>query len=153
MLDVHAKRLAGRLAGLPLALAAAGAYLCQSSFTFQRYLQEHEERWDIDPSHPLQLREYQNRTLYTTWDLSYSRLESIDPDAAKLLKLLVYFDNKSIWYELLSAGLANDSPQWLRKVIADDITFEGVMRVLTSYCFVEVQTTTKSWSMHTCVHD
>ena len=96
-----------RLGGLPLALATAGAYLHTSNFTFERYLQKYEERWNIDPRRPLQLQEYQDRTLYTTWDLSYTRLESEDPDAAKLLKLLAYFDNQSIWYELLHAGDAD----------------------------------------------
>jgi hypothetical protein len=27
------------------------------------------------------------------------------------------------------------------------------MRTLTNYCFLEVQTSVASWSMHTCVHD
>ena len=134
-------------------MATAGAYLHTSNFTFERYLQKYEERWDIDPRRPLQLQEYQDRTLYTTWDLSYTRLESEDPHAAKLLKLLAYFDNQSIWYELLHAGAADDSPEWLHEVIADDINFAGVMRTLTDYCFIEVQKSTKSWSMHNCVHD
>jgi tetratricopeptide (TPR) repeat protein len=133
-------------------LTTAGAYLHTSNFTFERYLQEYEERWYIDPRRPLQLQEYQDRTLYTTWDLSYTRLESEDPDAAKLLKLLAYFDNQSIWYELLHAGAADDSPEWLHEVIADD-NFARVMRTLTDYCFIEVQKSTKSWSMHNCVHD
>jgi tetratricopeptide (TPR) repeat protein len=134
-------------------LATAGTYLHQSSFTFERYLQEYEKRWNIDPRRQPQLQEYQDRTLYTTWDISYTRLQSDDPDAAKLLKLLAYFDNQSFWYELLHGGLTNDSPDWMHKVIADDINFDGVMRTLTDYCFLEVQTALKSWSMHTCVHD
>ncbi|KAK5399989.1 hypothetical protein LTR06_011355 [Exophiala xenobiotica] len=95
--DVYARQLAKRLAGLPLALATAGAYLHQSSFTFKRYLQEYEQRWNIDPRRPLQLQEYRDRTLFTTWDLSYTRLESEDVDAAKLLRLLAYFDHQRIW--------------------------------------------------------
>ena len=37
--------------------------------------------------------------------------------------------------------------------MADDINLAGVMRTLTDYCFIEVQTATESWSMHNCVHD
>ncbi|KAK5238550.1 hypothetical protein LTR47_000293 [Exophiala xenobiotica] len=151
--DPHAKRLVERLAGLPLALATAGAYLHRSLFTFERYLREYEDRFEIDPKRPFQLQEYQDRTLYTTWDISYSQLQKEDPIAAKLLKLLAYFDNQSLWYELFSAGFNHDSPEWLREVIADDLSFASVMGRLTEYCFIEVQVATKSWSMHNCIHD
>jgi len=142
-----------RLGGLPLALATAGAFLQQSTFSFERYLLEYEKRWNIDPRRPLQLQEYQDRTLYTTWDLSYTRLESNDPDAGRLLRLLAYFDNQNLWYELFYAGISGDPPAWLHEVVADDVNFDGAMGTLTKHCFLEVQTATKSWTMHTCVHD
>jgi hypothetical protein len=113
ILDPHAKRLTERLAGLPLALATAGAYLHRSFFAFERYLQEYEKRWDINPQRPLRLQEYQGRTLYTTWGLSHKRLESDETEAAKILKLLAYFENQSIWYELLRGGLTDDLPEWM----------------------------------------
>lgn len=62
-------------------------------------------------------------------------------------------DNQSIWYELLYAGIDNNLPHWLSNAIADPIYFEGTIKVLIKYCFVEVQWTTKSYSMHACVHD
>ncbi|KAL4898297.1 TPR-like protein [Aspergillus ambiguus] len=151
--DPDAKRLAERLEGFPLALATAGAFLQRSTFTFERYLQEYEKRWSIDPRRPPQLQEYQDRTLYTTWDISYTRLEGEDPDAAKLLGLLAYFDNQKLWFELLRAGLTDNSPQWLQEVMKDDIAFENIMSILTEYCFLELQSAAKSWSMHPCVHD
>ncbi|KAJ5624187.1 hypothetical protein N7510_000496 [Penicillium lagena] len=146
-------RLAKRLAGLPLALATAGTYLHRSTFTFERYLQEYEKRWNVDPRRTRKLQEYQERTLYTTWDLSYSRLEKEDPDAAKLLKLLAYFDNQSLWYGLFHAGLTDSSPEWLREVLIDDVNFNGVMEVLVEYYFLDTHQTSDSWSMHNCVHD
>ncbi|KAJ5300306.1 uncharacterized protein N7443_005308 [Penicillium atrosanguineum] len=94
--DPHAKGLAKRLAGLPIALATAGTYLQRSTLSFERYLQEYEKRWNLDPRHPTKLQEYRERTLYTTWNLSYARLETIDSAAAKLLKLLAYFGNNSL---------------------------------------------------------
>ncbi|KAJ5183227.1 TPR repeat protein [Penicillium capsulatum] len=151
--DPHAKRLAKRLAGLPLALATAGTYLQRRTFTFERYLEEYEKRWNLDPRRPLVLQEYQERTIYTTWDLSYCRLEMEDPDAAKILKLLAYFDNQSLWYELFHAGLTDSSPEWLREVITDDVNFNGVMGVLAEYYFLDTHQTSESWSMHNCVHD
>ncbi|GLI79762.1 hypothetical protein PoHVEF18_008103 [Penicillium ochrochloron] len=151
--DPHAKRLAERLAGLPLALASAGMYLHYGTITFEHYLQEYEKRWNINPRRPIQLQEYQERTLYTTWNLSYSRLEKEDPDAAKMLKLLAYFDNQRLWYELFRAGIADSSPEWLREVITDDVVFNGVMGVLAEYYFLDVHQASESWSMHNSVHD
>ncbi|KAJ6118771.1 hypothetical protein N7471_013391 [Penicillium samsonianum] len=152
--DPNAKRLAERLAGLPLALATAGTYLQRKKgFTFERYLQEYEKRWNIDPRRPTRLNEYEERTLYTTWDISYSRLKNEDPEAAKILKLLAYFDNQSLWYELFHAGLTDSSPEWLSEVITDDVNFDGVMGVLAEYYFLDTHQTSGSWSMHNCVHD
>ncbi|CAG7953097.1 unnamed protein product, partial [Penicillium nalgiovense] len=151
--DPYAKRLVKRIAGLPLALAAAGTYLQRTTFTFERYLQEYEKFWNLDPHRPIVLQEYQERTLYTTWNLSYSCLEKADPDASKILKLLAYFDNQSLWYELFHAGLTDSSPKWLREVIIDDANFNRVMGVLAEYYFLDIHQTSESWSMHNCVHD
>lgn len=107
-------------------MATASACLSRSITTFERYQQKSEKRRNIDPRRPLQLQEYQNRTLYTTCDISYTRLERDDPDAARLLKLLAYFNPQSLWYELFQEGVADDTPLWLRN---------------------------DSWSTHTCVHD
>ncbi|KAJ6142983.1 hypothetical protein N7471_002436 [Penicillium samsonianum] len=151
--DLHAKRLAERLAGLPLALATAGTYLQRSTISFERYLQEYERRWNIDSRSPTRLQEYRERTLYTTWDLSYARLETEDSDAAQLLKVLAYFGNQSLWHELFNDGLTKESPEWLRALVADDVSFQGVMGILTEYYFLEVHLASESWSMHNCVHD
>ncbi|KAL4808134.1 TPR-like protein [Aspergillus unguis] len=152
-LDPHARLLAERLAGLPLALATAGAFLRHSTLAFADYLEEYEKRWIIDPHRSTQLKEYQNRTLFTTWDLSYTRLQAYDPEAAELLGMLAYFGNESLWYELFNAGLSDSSPEWLREVVHNRISLDGVMKTLADYCFLEVHTQSSFWSMHTCVHD
>jgi tetratricopeptide (TPR) repeat protein len=71
----------------------------------------------------------------------------------KILKLLAYFDNQRLWYELFHAGLTDSSPEWLRGVITDDVNFNEVMGVLAGYYFLEIYQTSHSWSMHNCVHD
>ncbi|KAK5080183.1 hypothetical protein LTS08_008757 [Lithohypha guttulata] len=153
--DFHAQRLAERLAGLPLALATAGAFLHKdkSTETFAWYLREYEKRWNINPQRPLRLSEYRGRTLYTTWDLSYRRLEQEAPEAAQMLKLLAYFGQQSIWYDLLHAGKHDELPEWLVAVAGDSVEFGNVMRTLVDYCFVEVQSGTQTYTIHTCVHD
>ncbi|KAB8253464.1 hypothetical protein BDV35DRAFT_375386 [Aspergillus flavus] len=149
--DLFAVQLAERLAGLPLALATAGAYLQKSPFTFQRYLEEYENRWNIDPCRPVKLQEYQERTLYTTWEISYNRLMKDDPEAAAMLRILAYFDNQCLWYELFHTGLKDGFPPY--EVISNDISFNGAMTALVEYSFLEFHPALKEWSMHKCVHD
>ncbi|KAI7224994.1 hypothetical protein KC330_g9210 [Hortaea werneckii] len=151
--DQHARKLAERLAGLPLALATAGAYLRRSTFSFERYLLEYEQSWNVDHHWPAKLPEYEQRTLYTTWDVSYKRLKSEDERAAQLLSLLAYFSNRRLWYELFQAGLSDDLPRWLFEVASSDSALVSTMGRLTDYCFLEVQASTNSWTMHMCVHD
>lgn len=134
-------------------MATAGSYLQRSALSFKRYLQEYEKLWNVEPRRPAKLREYQERTLYTTWDVSYSCLSREDPDAARLLKLLAYFDNQSLLHKHFRAGLTTNSPEWLRDVITDDVNFNGAMGILTGYYFLDLHPMSESWSMHNCVHD
>lgn len=151
--DPDAHRLAKRLAGLPLALATAGAYLRKKKLTFHQYLEAYEQRFNIDPRRAVNLEEYADKTLHTTWDLTYRQLEEEDLLATKLLKLLAYFDNQEIWFELLHAGIGFNSPDWLQEVAGDRIGFENVMGILADYCLIEDQPGTDFYSMHNCVHD
>ncbi|RAQ81400.1 kinesin light chain, partial [Aspergillus flavus] len=95
--------------------------------------------------------EYQERTLYTTWEISYNRLMKDDLEAAAMLRIMAYFDNQSLWHGLFHAGLKDGCP--LYEVISDDISFNGAMTVLADYSFLEFHPALKEWSMHKCVHD
>lgn len=108
--DARARRSAERLTGLPLAFSTVGAYLRKTTVTFDQYLQTYEQGIDNNPRQSVQLQEYQNRTLYTARDLSYSRHERDDPLAAKTTRLLALFDNQDLWFELMHAGLGDGSP-------------------------------------------
>lgn len=152
-IDSNARKLAKRLAGLPLALATAGAHLRKTNLTFGEYLEAYERRFNVYPRRPIQLEEYTDRTLHTTWDLTYYQLAKNDPVAADVLKLLAYFDNQEIWFELLHAGLRDDLPDWIQEVAGDHIDFENTMGTLVDYCLIEIQPFTRSYSMHNCVHD
>lgn len=160
--DPHARSLAERLAGLPLALATAGLYLYRArAVTFEDYLNESKRRWNPDPRGALlKLREYQvqglnedDRTLYTTWNISYKRLEAEDALAARLLKLLAYFDYQQLWYELFCAGLDRNLGVEFHNIFKDSAIFNSIARTLVDYGFLEWNDASQFWSMHACVHD
>ncbi|KAJ6003231.1 TPR repeat protein [Penicillium sp. IBT 35674x] len=151
--DPFAERLAERLDGFPLVLATAGVFVQMTGLSFERYLQEYETRWNIDPNRSITPQEYHDRTLYTTWDITYAHLTAENPCAAKFLKMLAYFDNQNLWYGFFNAGITEDSPEWLREVLASDVTFCGMMATLAKYSFLEIDGASGSWSMHNCIHD
>ena len=136
-----------------MALATAGSFLRKTTITFERYLEEYEKRWNISPRQPTQLPEYESRTLYTTWNLSFESLKQVDNDASQLLTFLAYFDNQHIWHGLLSAGQNRETDQWLLRFAEDDIEFEDAMGQLADYCFVETHLGDRSYSLHSCIHD
>jgi len=155
-------------------LATAGAFLKRNTLSFKQYLDAYEKQWDITPKRRINLPEY-DRTLYTTWDISFTRLGLEDPEAAQLLTFLAYFDNQNIWYELLRAGVGRVSAGWLARTssvltkwlpgksrasrraewlatLTTGVAFASAMGKLVEYCLVE-SSGINSYSMHTCVHD
>ena len=99
--DAAALELVEELDGLPLALSTAGAYLEQVTTTFSEYLQLYKTSWlKLQESSP-SLRSYENRSLYTTWQLSLDQIIRENVLSAKLLKLWAYFDRQDVWFELL----------------------------------------------------
>lgn len=122
--------------------------------TFERYLEEYERHWNVSPQWAPHTPEYRNGTLYTTWAISYARLQHDQPNAAKLLQLLAFFSHQSVRYEDLSAGYClTCSSEWMQYVLSEDRQLYGLMAILVGYCFVDPDSEAGGWAMHTCVHD
>ena len=149
--------LTKRLDGLPLALATAGAYLDQVTISVADYLQLYDTSWRELHESDIGLDSYEDRTLYSTWRISYDRIEQQNELAAKLLRLWCYFSNRDLWYELLSAGPSEEIP-WIRELTSSLHVFSQAMRILCNYGFVEGETLLQEdldsggYSIHNCVH-
>ena len=157
MLDPDAVMLAKELDGLPLALATAGAYLDQGAIGFSDYLRLYKESWaKLQKSSP-ELSSYEDRTLYSTWQLSFDHVKQQNELSAKLLQLWAYFDNEDLWFELLRHGDSED-PDWIRELTEDELSFNGAVRVLSDHGLVEVDMSSqelvesRGYSIHGCVH-
>ncbi|KAI9672784.1 MAG: hypothetical protein M1831_000219 [Alyxoria varia] len=179
--DPDARGLAARLDGLPLALSTAGDYLRQTPVSFAKYRELHEESWEDLKEVAEELPDYEGRTLYSTWNLSLLQIEEQSPEAVMVLRLLAYFGNNDIWFELLQKGcggghnplLRNNrgrklnfafTRRWLRnnvgnhrspllEVLSSEVKFNSTMRRLQDYSLVESDRTTGSYTLHSCVHD
>ena len=75
MLDPNAIKLAKELDGLPLALATAGAYLNQTVLSFSDYLRLYKGSWTKLLKASPELSSYEDRTLYSTWQVSFDHVK------------------------------------------------------------------------------
>src|SRR6202161_4699289 len=157
ILDPNAVRLAKELDGLPLALATAGAYLNQTAISFSDYLHLYKASWMNLLKMSPELSSYEDRTLYSTWQLSFDHVKQRNELSAKLLRLWAYFDNQDIWFELLRHGDSED-PEWIHELTKDELSFNEAVRVLSDHGLVEVDMSSqelmesRGYSIHGCVH-
>ena len=155
--DADAVKLAERLDGFPLALATAGAYLKQAAISFSDYRRLYETSWAKLQKTSPELSSYEDRTLYSTWQISFKRIEQRNILSAQLLRLWTYFDNQDLWFELLQHSDTEDS-NWIQELIEDELSFHGAMRVLSDHGLVEVEkpslelVESQGYSIHGCVH-
>lgn len=159
MIDPGAAAVAKELDGLPLALATAGAYLDQVATSFQDYLRLYKASWlKLQQTTP-ELSSYEDRQLYTTWQLSYDHIKRQNELSARLLQLWAYFDNQDLWFELLrERNLVG--PEWFARLIEDELSFHQAMRVLCNHGLAEADRPSEmdeiestGYSMHSCVHE
>ncbi|KAN0072319.1 hypothetical protein V8E54_009248 [Elaphomyces granulatus] len=155
--DPDAVKLAEELDGLPLALATAGAYLDQTAIGFSDYLRLYKASWTKLLKTSPGLSSYEDRTLYSTWQLSFDHVKQRNELSAKLLQLWAYFDNQDIWFELLQHSNSED-PGWIRRLTEDELSFNEAIRVLSDHGLVEVDMSSqeliesRGYSIHSCVH-
>ncbi|KAI0855788.1 hypothetical protein F4860DRAFT_448425 [Xylaria cubensis] len=155
--DPDAVRLVEKLDGLPLALATAGAYLEQTSISFGSYLNMYKNSWARLQTSTPPLGSYADRTLYSTWELSYNHIRQRNENAAALLRLWAYFNSQDIWLELLQSDDKHNI-QWIHEVTKDELSFTHAVRTLINYGLVEINNSkdevpeSRGYSVHSCVY-
>jgi tetratricopeptide (TPR) repeat protein len=156
--DSYACTLVRELDGLPLALATAGAYLYQVSTSFADYLGLYKASWLQLQQDTPQLLSYEDRALYSTWDISLAHVKQQSSLAFKLFQLWAYFDNQDVWLELLQEG-QQDGPEWFSQLMQGQLSFNKAVRLLCDHALVEADVMLRDdcveslgYSMHSCVH-
>ena len=155
--------LVQRLGCLPLALVFAGSYI--SKTTIANYLKLYEKSWKDLHTTMKNRPDYPERTIITTWQISYDELKLKDKSAANLLCLWGYIDNQELWYELLTwdhhfdeyyggdIWLQEKAPCWLRAVMKTEIEFQRTIDMLLGYSLIQRNQNSDSYTIHIVVHD
>jgi tetratricopeptide (TPR) repeat protein len=146
------------LHGLPLALTQAGSYMREKNASASTYAEHYSQTWErlMKSEARFPLEEYGDRSILTTWTISYGQVQRQSKEAAWLLKLWGFLDSGEVWYELIAAGsdlaVERDVPAWLLAVAEDDLAYGEAMGLLSRYSLAEGREGTDSHSMHSVLH-
>lgn len=113
--------------------------------------------WEARPASTL--REYGNRSVRTTWAISFEGVKRKNEDAAKLLQVWSYLDNRDIWFGMFNNERNSDleawsnPPEWFRRVVRNKLSFKGVAATLLAYSLIEARQDSESYGVHPVVHE
>ena len=112
----HLKEIMNRLGHHPLAITQAAAYFRKRRLRLDDFMEHYKRRKELILKNTPQFSQYKRKlnsseketclSVFTTWDLSYSQLESRGDEsrtALRLLTLLAFFDNKNISENIIAA--------------------------------------------------
>lgn len=85
-----------------------------------------------------QLSSYEDRSLYTTWQITFDRIKQQNAASAQLLKLWAYFDRQDVWFEVLQHAQPADD-EWIQKLTEDEPNFNEAVTLLCSFGIVDVE--------------
>ena len=127
------------------------------------YLRFYNTAWDDLMTYEARpestLREYGNRSVRTTWAISFEGVKSKNEDAAKMLQVWSYLDNRDIRFDIFNnetnprLKFWSKPPEWFRRVVRDRLSFKGVAATLLAYSLIEARQDSESYGVHPVVHE
>lgn len=155
----YASSILERLQGLPLALTQTGSYLRETNISLSHFIEDYDSTWAdlMQEQHKFPIQEYSERTIWTTWKMSYEQVAKQSQDAAYLLKLWSLLDLGDLWHELIAPALqlprlGIEVPSWLHRIVENRVKFSSALRILSRHSLVDSKEDTNSHSMHRVLH-
>lgn len=122
----EAQKIVEELGFLPLAIEQAGAYIRETSKDIFKFLPSYRNNPKTHHNRiPKRNRKY-DKSIATTWKLSFQQIEQNNRTASKLLQLFAFLNPDGILIDFLEAGKGGLESD-LQEVISDsDILFEAL---------------------------
>jgi tetratricopeptide (TPR) repeat protein len=107
------------------------------------------------------LQDYPERSVWTTWAISYQAIRDKHEGTANLLLLWSFLDNKDLWHGLFAAACSGSAVAaamlsgWIGDIASSEIKFSRAMQLLCNYSLVEEAVEvaeTTSYATHPVVH-
>ncbi|KAJ7793456.1 hypothetical protein B0H14DRAFT_2926594 [Mycena olivaceomarginata] len=155
------------LSCLPLAIIQAGAFIAESG-ALHTYLGLYKQNRDqLLSKKPAQAHDEYNRTVYTTWQISFDRLSEL---AQTFLQLCSFLHHRGISEKLFSKASGYKFPangpsqeelqkpmEFLSQYLGpigdwDSLQFTEVTNQLRAYSLIDFDPTTSLFSIHRLVH-
>jgi tetratricopeptide (TPR) repeat protein len=135
--------------------------LQESGVDLQAYLKFYENQWEelaksLD-GEAAPLEDYPERSVWTTWAISFNAVSTKNKEAANLLLLWSILDNKDFWYSLFENArrlprIAQSLSEWVGDIAGSELKFVKAIQLLRSYSLVEDVINVDSYTTHPVVH-
>ncbi|RDL31460.1 Uncharacterized protein BP5553_09669 [Venustampulla echinocandica] len=134
------ERLLDLLDGLPLAIA------------------QWKELIDSHNGADAPLQDYPDRSIWTTWVISYNAIREKHEATANLLLLWAFLNSKDLWHGLFEAAcsastaVATSLSEWIGDLANNKVEFAKAIQLLGNYSLIEDVKDSASYAIHSVVH-
>jgi tetratricopeptide (TPR) repeat protein len=147
---VKAREIYEAMDGLPLALDQAGAYIEETSCSLSNYLDKFHQKQATLLKWRGQHKSDHPNSVYTTFLLSFEKLEQTDRIAADLLRFCAFLYPDAIPEEIISESPINLAPLFL-SVTGDLFALDACIAKLRTFSFVRRDRDAKLLNIHRLV--
>jgi len=104
------------------------------------------------------LQDYPDRSVWTTWAISYNAIRESHEATANLLLLWAFLDNKDLWHGLFTAACSASTTtatylsEWIGDIASNEVEFAKAIQLLRNYSLIEDVKDLASYATHPVVH-
>jgi hypothetical protein len=104
------------------------------------------------------LQDYPDRSVWTTWAISYNAIRERHIATANLLLLWAFLDSKDLWYGLFAAACSPSTitamslSEWIGDLASNEVEFAKAIQLLRNYSLIEDVKDPASYATHPVVH-
>ncbi|KAI5776949.1 acyl transferase/acyl hydrolase/lysophospholipase [Geopyxis carbonaria] len=162
---VEAEKIVKELGHLALAIDQAGAYIANCC-PIENYLKRHEKHRNELMKRPVSQRQSYKESVYTTWELSFTRICEKNKTASDILQILAFFHYDNISQEIFKKAdkfIQQEKPSDVPNLLSnlklfpthedgewDSLEFDDAIRTLASFSLIKRHV--DIYSIHPLVH-